>query len=60
MKIYFNERRKKIIKIQKVVRGWLMRKKFKKDLKDMLAYTNEEYLLMSNAEIRKRDAAILI
>lgn len=53
IKVYFNERRQKIVKIQKVVRGWLMRKKFKKDLRDMLVYTKQEYLLMSNTEIKK-------
>ncbi len=34
-----------------------MRRKFKKDLRDMLAYTKQEYLLMSNAEIRRIRAA---
>ena len=54
VKVYFNERKQKIIKIQKVTRGWLMRKKFKKDLRDMLVYTKQEYLMMSNAELRRR------
>ena len=60
VKIYFNERKNKIIKIQKVVRGWIMRRKFKRDLKDMLAYTNQEYLLMTNKEIKKRRAETVI
>ena len=34
-----------------------MRLKLKKDLKDMLRYTNEEHLMMSNVELRKRAAA---
>lgn len=41
VKIYFNERRQKIIKIQKVVRGFLHRRKFEKDLRDMLMYTGQ-------------------
>lgn len=57
VKIYFNERRHKIIKIQKIVRGFLLRKKLKRDLRDMLVYTNEEHLMMSNVELRKRAAA---
>jgi hypothetical protein len=57
VKIYFNERRQKIIKIQKIARGFLLRIKLKRDLKDMLKYTNEEHLMMSNVELRKRAAA---
>jgi len=57
VKIYFNERRQKIMKIQKIARGFLLRLKLKKDLKDMLRYTNEEHLMMSNVELRKRAAA---
>ena len=57
MKIYFNERRNKIIRIQKIARGFLLRLKLKKDLRDMLRYTNEEHLMMSNVELRKRAAA---
>lgn len=34
-----------------------MRVKLKKDLKDMLRYTNEEHLMMSNVELRKRAAS---
>eukprot|EP00347_Sterkiella_histriomuscorum_P006457 403352701 len=60
VKVYFNERKQKIIKIQKVMRGCLMRKKFKRDLRDMLVYTKQEYLMMSNAEIRKRRAGLRI
>jgi len=37
-----------------------MRRKFKKDLRDMLVYTNQEYLLLSNYEIRRRSAAKII
>ena len=29
----------------------------KKDLRDMLSYNNEEHLMMSNVELRKRAAA---
>ncbi|CDW82611.1 leucine-rich repeat and iq domain-containing protein 3 [Stylonychia lemnae] len=60
VRVFFNERKQKIIKIQKVVRGWLMRKKFKKDLRDMLVYTKQEYLMMSNKELRKRRAGMRI
>jgi hypothetical protein len=45
------------MKIQKIARGFLLRLKLKKDLKDMLRYTNEEHLMMSNVELRKRAAA---
>ena len=34
-----------------------MRLKLRKDLRDMLAYTNEEHLMMTNVELRERDAA---
>jgi len=34
-----------------------LRVKLKKDLKDMLRYTNEEHLMMSNVELRKRAAS---
>jgi len=30
--------------------------KLRKDLRDMLRYTNEEHLMMSNVELRKRAA----
>ena len=52
VKIYYSERRQKIIKLQKVARGFLLRLKLKKDLKDMLGLTNEEHLMMSNIELR--------
>lgn len=45
------------MKIQKVVRGMLLRKKLKKDLRDMLRYDKLEFLLMSNIEIRRIKAA---
>lgn len=35
----------------------MLRLKLKKDLRDMLRYTNEEHLMMSNVELRKRAAA---
>lgn len=60
VKIYFNERRHKIIKIQKIARGFLLRLKLKRDLREMLVYTNEEHLMMSNVELRRRAAARLI
>ena len=56
VKIYFNERRNKIIRIQKIARGFLQRLKLKRDLRDMLRYTNEEHLMMSNVELRRRAA----
>lgn len=60
VKIYFNERKHKIIKIQSHVRGFLLRQKLKRDLRDMLVWTNEEHLMMSNVELRERAAAKLI
>ena len=57
IKIYFNERTSKVIKIQKVARGWLARRRFEKDLKDLLKYTGDEDLLMTSEEIRMRDCA---
>ena len=36
VKIYFNQRREKVVLIQKVVRGWLMRKNFKAELRKEL------------------------
>jgi hypothetical protein len=42
------------------VRGWLTRKRFRKDLMDMLAYTGQEHLLMTNKELRERSAGFII
>jgi myosin heavy subunit len=50
----------KIIKIQKVVRGWFTRQKFRRDLYDMLALSNQQFLLLSNKEIRQKNAGSLI
>jgi hypothetical protein len=50
----------KIIKIQKVVRGWITRHRFKKDLYDMLALSNQQFLLLSNKEIRQKNAGSVI
>ena len=47
---HFTERDKKAVIIQKHVRGWLMRKKWKKDLEQLLRDTNNEYLLFSPEE----------
>jgi hypothetical protein len=63
VKVYFNERRGKIVKIQKIARGFLLRLKLKRDLRDMLRRTDEgnlEHLMMSNVELRKRAAATRI
>jgi len=43
-----------------VVRGWIARRKFEKDLRDMLKYTGDEDLLMTSEEIRRRDSAKMI
>ena len=40
-----------------MARGFLLRMRLKRDIKDMLRYTNEEHLLLSNLELRKRAAA---
>ena len=42
------------------MRGWLQRRKFMKDLKDLLAYTGDEDLLLSTEEIKMRDNARII
>lgn len=47
---HFTERDKKAVMIQKHVRGWLMRKKWKKDLEQLLKDTNNEYLLYTPEE----------
>ena len=39
------------------MRGWLQRKAFEKDLKEMLAKTGDEDLLLTTDEIRRRDNA---
>lgn len=46
--------------VQKHVRGWLIRMKFKRDLMDMLAYTGDQHLLMTNDELRQRSAGSMI
>lgn len=43
-----------------MVRGWLARRKFEKDLRDLLKYTGDEDLLLTNKQIRERDAARII
>ena len=47
---HFTERDKKAIIIQKNVRGWLMRKKWKRDLEQLLKDTNNEFLLYTPEE----------
>jgi hypothetical protein len=37
-----------------------LRKKLKADLRDVLAYTKQEYLMLSNQEIRMNKAALVI
>ena len=39
VKIRAADRIEKTVKLQKVIRGWLVRNRFKKDLRDMLIYT---------------------
>lgn len=34
--IFFNQRREKVLKIQKVIRGWILRKRLKQELKQEL------------------------
>ena len=59
-KFYFKQRTENALFIQKHVRGWLRRRKFMKDLKDLLAYTGDEDLLLSTEEIKMRDNARII
>ena len=54
---YYKKRTANAITIQKNVRGWLRRKAFEKDLKELLAKTGDEDLLLTTEEIRKRDNA---
>jgi myosin heavy subunit len=49
-----------VIKIQKAVRGWLARKRFEKDLKDLLKFTGDEDLLKSTEELRRKKAAKIV
>ena len=60
MKIYFNEKTSKVIKIQKVARGWLARRRFERDLIDLLKYTGDEDLLLTSEEIRERACGMRI
>ena len=59
-KFYFKQRSANALFIQRHVRGWLQRRKFMKDLKDLLAYTGDEDLLLSTEEIQRRDNARII
>ena len=54
-KVYYKLRTENALHIQKHVRGWLQRRKFMQDLKDLLAYTNDQDLLLSTEEIERRD-----
>ena len=57
---YFEKRTNAALKVQKMVRGWLTRRKFMKDLRDLLTITNDTDLLLSTEEIRKRNNAQFI
>ena len=59
-KFYFKQRTSNALHIQRHVRGWLQRKKFMQDLKDLLAYTGDQDLLLSTEEIKRRDNARII
>lgn len=59
-KFYFKQRTANALFIQKHVRGWLQRRKFIKDLRDLLAYDGEEDLLLSTEEVKRRDMARII
>ena len=59
-KVYFNQRTSNAVYIQRHVRGWLQRRKFMKDLKEILAYTNDEDLLLSTEEVTRRNYAQFI
>jgi hypothetical protein len=60
MKIYFNERKAKVIAIQRHVRGWLARCKYERDLAALLRITGDDDLLKTEDEIRKQRAAMKI
>ena len=59
-KIFFNERKSKVIIIQKVVRGWLKRLRIMRDLKTLLDVQGDGDLLLTNKEIAERNAEIII
>jgi len=50
----------KVVKIQKVIRGFLTRLRFKRELMDMLQLTGQQYLMMTNQQIRQKSAGFVI
>jgi hypothetical protein len=48
MKIYFNERKKKVVCIQSHVRGWIKRRKVMRELKQLLELSGNADLLLTN------------
>ena len=51
---------KLVVLVQKTFRGFMVRRKFKKELFDMLETTNQQYLMMTNAQLRERSAGTVI
>ena len=60
MKIYFNERKAKIVKIQAAVRGWIKRRKVMVELKQLLELSGNADLLLTNRQILERNSAQII
>lgn len=55
-KNYFKRKKKSIIKIQKFVRGWLLRKKMKKELYDIMLEEGLAHLTFTSQQLRERVA----
>jgi hypothetical protein len=55
-KNYFKRKRKSIIRIQKIVRGWILRKKMRKELYDIMLEEGLAHLTFTSKQIRERVA----
>jgi hypothetical protein len=55
-KNYFKRKRKSIIKIQKLVRGWILRKNMRRELYDIMKEEGLAHLTFTSQQIRERVA----
>lgn len=55
-KNYFKRKKKSIIKIQKLARGWILRKKMRKELYDIMKEEGLAHLTFTSQQIRERVA----
>jgi hypothetical protein len=60
MKIFFNERKAKVVLIQSHVRGWIKRRKVMRELKQLLELSGNADLLLTNRQILERNALCMI